>query len=269
MSTVMQSVLPNALPRRALTKILAWRFFVIGPVAVLALWWAAAAGDWVSPKLLPGPWETLGELITSTLGGELHGDFLATLYRTLKAIAFAMVIGVPLGVALGASQAIYSSVEFIVDFFRSTPATAMFPLFILIFGLNDTTHVAVAAFAAGLVIVFNCAYGVLNARKTRVQAAKVMGASRWRIFKDVMIYESLPQTFVGVRTAVSLALVVIIVAEMFIGANTGLGKRIIDAQQVYDLQAVYATILATGIMGYGFNGVSLLLERYIVRWKGQ
>jgi len=258
----------SGLAGRIIGPLLSWRFFVIGPAAVIAIWWVAAVGEWVSPKLLPGPFETFGELITSTAGGELHADFLATLYRTCKAIGIALAVGVPVGVALGSSRALYSSVEFIVDFFRSTPATAMFPLFILIFGMDDTTHVAVAAFASGLIIVFNCAYGVLNARQTRIQAAKVMGASRWRIFKDVLIYESLPQTFVGIRTAVSLALIVIIVAEMFIGADTGLGKRIIDAQQVYDLEAVYATIIATGLMGYGFNGLSLVMERSVVRWKG-
>ncbi|QIT54421.1 ABC transporter permease [Aquisalimonas sp. 2447] len=253
---------------RALQALFEWRYFLIGPALVLALWSFAAGAELVSPRLLPGPGETLAQLFTSTFQGSLPTDFLATLERTLTAILLAVAIGVPLGVALGASHTVYSSVEFVVDFFRSTPATAMFPLFILIFGLNDTTHVAVAAFAACLVIIFNCAYGVMNARKTRVQAAKVMGASRWRVFKDVMLYESLPQTFVGVRTSVSLALVVIIVAEMFIGADDGLGRRIIDAQQVYDLREVYATILATGIMGYGFNGLSLAMERFIVRWKG-
>ncbi len=252
----------------ALKTLYEWRYFLVGPVLVLALWSFAASAELVSPRLLPGPGETLAQLFASGFQGTLPADFLATLERTLTAILIAVAIGIPVGVALGASHTVYSSVEFVVDFFRSTPATAMFPLFILIFGLDDTTHVAVAAFAACLVIIFNCAYGVMNARKTRVQAAKVMGAPRWRVFKDVMLYESLPQTFVGVRTSVSLALVVIIVAEMFIGADNGLGRRIIDAQQVYDLREVYATILATGIMGYGFNGLSLVMERFIVRWKG-
>src|SRR5205814_3416310 len=130
---------------------------------------------------------------------------------------------------------------FLVDFFRSTPATAMFPLFLLIFGLGDLAKVAVAAFAAFLIIFFNTAYGVMNARQTRLLAAKVMGASRTRIFRDVLFFETLPQTFVGLRTAISLALVVIIVAEMFIGSDNGLGHRIIDMQVIFDLKQMYAT----------------------------
>ncbi len=63
-----------------------------------------------------------------------------------------------------------------------------------------------------------------------------MGASRWQIFKDVLVWESLQPTFVGLRSAVSMALVIVIVAEMFIGSDNGLGHRIIDSQQVMNVQ---------------------------------
>ena len=109
----------------------------------------------------------------------------------------------------------------------------------------------------------------MNARKARILAARVMGASNWRIFRDIVFFETLPQTFVGLRTAVSLTLVVIIVVEMFIGSTNGMGQRIIDAQQVFDLTQMYASILTTGIMGYGLNHFFLLLENKFVHWKGK
>jgi ABC-type nitrate/sulfonate/bicarbonate transport system permease component len=127
----------------------------------------------------------------------------------------------------------------------------------------------VAAFAAWLVVVFNVAYGVMNARQTRILAARVMGASQWRVFRDVMFFESLPQTFVGLRMAVSIALVVIIVAEMFIGSSDGLGRRIIDSQQVFDLQQMYASIIASGVMGYGVNLIFFGIEKLFVHWAGK
>ena len=111
------------------------------------------------------------------------------------------MIGVPLGVLLGSNEKAYRSVEFLVDFFRSTPSSALIPLFLMIFGVTDMNKIAIAAFAAVLVILFNSAYGVINARKQRVMAARVMGASRWQIFKDVLIWESLQPTFVGLRSA--------------------------------------------------------------------
>jgi ABC-type nitrate/sulfonate/bicarbonate transport system permease component len=245
------------------------RPFWIGPALLLALWALAAAGQWISPKLLPDPWSTVLTLWQSALDGSLWGDLLGTLGRTLAAFAVAAVLGVPLGIVLGSDARIYGAFEFLIDFFRSTPATAMFPLFLLIFGIGEESKVGVAAFSAWLVIVFNVAYGVMNARPTRILAARVMGASRLRIFRDVMFFESLPQTCVGLRLGVSYALVVIIVAEMFIGSANGMGRRIIDAQQVFDLRQMYASIIATGCLGYGLNLAFLRLERRFVYWAGK
>jgi ABC-type nitrate/sulfonate/bicarbonate transport system permease component len=243
-----------------------FRIYILGPIFLYAIWWVTANAELVSPRLLPGPNETLHQLWVSTVHGDLLSDFWNTLQRTLYAFGIAAAFGIPIGVMLGASRKIYGSVEFLVDFFRSTPATAMFPLFLLLFGIGQEAQIAVAAFAALLVVLFSSAYGVINATKTRILAARVMGASRWRVFKDVMIYESLPQTFVGLRTGISLALVVIIVAEMFIGSSSGLGRRIIDAQQVYNLREMYASIIATGVMGYSLNLLFIALERRVVRW---
>lgn len=246
-----------------------WRPFWIGPALVFVVWWLAAAGQWISPKLLPDPVSTLAALGTSIYDGSILGDFFGTLNRTLASFAIAAALGVPVGIVLGSDKRIYSSLEFVVDFFRSTPATAMFPLFLLIFGIGEESKIGIAAFSAWLVIVFNVAYGVINARPGRILAARVMGASRIRIFRDVMFYESLPQTCVGLRLGVSYALVVIIVAEMFIGAADGMGRRIIDAQQVFDLRQMYASIIATGCLGYGLNVIFLALERHFVKWSGK
>ena len=245
------------------------RVALIGPLALLLIWWLAFDAQWVSHKLLPSPWATVQALWQSAADGTITKDFKGSLYRTLYAFAIAAVAGIPVGILFGSNQKIYRSIEFLVDFFRSTPATAMFPLFLLIFGIGDFAKIAVAAFAAWLVVVFNVAYGVMNARQTRILAARVMGASKLRVFRDVMFFESLPQTFVGLRMAVSVALVVIIVAEMFIGSSDGLGRRIIDSQQVFDLKAMYAAIIASGIMGYGFNLFFLGIEKWLVHWSGK
>jgi NitT/TauT family transport system permease protein len=241
----------------------------LGPLILLAIWWIADAGQLLNKHLLPSPFATLHDTWGNITSGSLIHDFWQTLVRVSYAFAAATVIGIPVGIVLGAKESIYRSIEFIVDFFRSTPATAMFPLFMLLFGLGEFSQIAVAAFAAFLVIVFNVAYGVMNARQTRILAAQSMGASNLRIFKDVIFYETLPQTFVGLRTGISLALVVIIVAEMFIGASSGLGHRIIDAQISYQLTDMYGSIIVSGAMGYGLNLMFLVVEKILVHWSGR
>jgi ABC-type nitrate/sulfonate/bicarbonate transport system permease component len=243
--------------------------FVVGPALLIAVWWVAYAATLVDPNLLPSPFATLADTWKSIVSGAMTRDFLQTLLRVAYAFAIAAGLGVPVGIVLGANENVYRSLEFVIDFFRSTPATAMFPLFLLLFGLGEFSKISVAAFAAWLVIVFNVAYGVMNARQTRILAARSMGASPLRIFKDVIFFETLPQTFVGLRTAVSVALVVIIVAEMFIGAVDGLGHRIIDAQISYQLTDMYGSILVAGAMGYGANLLFLVIEKLFVHWSGR
>jgi len=241
----------------------------IGPLLLFVIWDLVVRFGLIKAILLPPPLATLQTLVTGLAGGPLLTDFAVTVWRTLQAFLISAIVGVPLGVLLGSNERAYRSVEFLIDFFRSTPSSALIPLFLLIFGTSDVNKVAIAAFGALLIVVFNSAYGVLNARKQRVMAARVMGASRWRIFCDVLVWESLQPSFVGLRSAVSMALVIVVVAEMFIGSDSGLGHRIIDAQQVLNVKSMYAAILAAGMLGYALNIVFLLLERRIVHWSGR
>lgn len=242
---------------------------LIGVVFLFAIWWLIAISGWVNPVLLPTPLETLSSLVSTTLGGTMIQDFGATVVRTFQAFLIASIIGVPLGVALGSSEPVYRSVEFLIDFFRSTPASALIPMFILFFGVSDISKVAIAGFSALLLVLFNSAYGVIQAKRSRILAAKVMGANRWQTFRDVLLWESLPQTFIGLRNAISIALVIVIVAEMFIGTEMGLGKRIIDAQQILNVKDMYASILVTGLLGYLLNILFLLVEKRVIHWSGK
>ena len=242
---------------------------LIGVFGLVLLWYVGYWARIVDPVLLPSPHAAAAALWKGMAGGALYNDFLFTVWRTLAAIVIAAIIAIPLGIVLGASERLYRSVEFVIDFFRSTPASAMFPLFLVIFGVGDRTKIYVAAFGAALVILFNVAYGVMNARKTRILAAKVMGASKWRVMKDVVLMESLPQTFVGLRNGISLALVIVVVAEMFIGSVNGIGHRVFEAQQMFEMPDMYASIFAAGALGYGLNIVFLMIEKSYVHWSGK
>ena len=241
---------------------------LVGVIGLLILWQIAVLLEVVDPVLLPTPADTFAAIWHGMTGGRLAFDFLRTVERTALAIAYAAAIAIPLGILLGSSTRVYRSVEFVIDFFRSTPASAVFPLFLVIFGVGDNTKVLVATFGASLVILFNVAYGVMNARKTRLLAAKVMGASKMRVLTDVMLFESMPQTFIGLRNGVSLALVIVIVAEMFIGSVDGLGYRVLDSQMLFEMPDMYAAIFVAGALGYGFNLLFLVIEKRFVHWSG-
>ena len=81
----------------------------------------------------------------------------------------------------------------------------------------------------------------------------LMGVSRLRILFDVMLLETLSQTFVGLRNGVSLALVIIVVAEMSIGSQDGPNHSVFEAQQMFEVRRMFAAISAAGALGYGLN----------------
>jgi NitT/TauT family transport system permease protein len=260
---------PATTPKRAFRLSTTALLPIIGPIAFIAVWWGICSANLVKPVLLPTPFVTIAYLGDALIHGDMLGDTWATLLRTLEAFAIGAVVGVPLGVALGSNTRVYRSVEFLVDFLRSMPASALIPLFILFFGIADINKVAIAGFSVLLIVIFNSAYGVMNARTSRILAAKVMGASSFQIFRDVLLFESLPQTFVGLRNGISTALVIVVVAEMFIGSEHGLGHRIIEGEQVLHVADMYASIIVAGILGYLLNVVFMVLDKRLIHWNGK
>jgi len=245
------------------------KYNIIGPILLILVWAVASQLQLVDKFFLPDPFTVIKKLIELIGSGAILGDLFSTLGRVILSFIIALVVGLPLGLFLGRSEKIYRSVEFIIDFFRSTPATALFPLFLLVFGITDKSKIAVAAFASMLIIIFNTAYGVMHAKKSRVLAAQIMGATKAQIFRWILFWESLPQTFIGLRSAISLSLVVIIVTEMFIGTTSGLGRKIIDFQITYEISTMYAVILLTGILGYLLNLLFLAVEKRVLHWSGK
>lgn len=170
---------------------------------------------------------------------------------------------------MGYYKKIHDSFEIAVDFFRSLPALALFPLFMYFFGIGDTAKVVTAIFSCSLIIVVNSIYGVRNVTNTRQIIARLLEASPFEIFKKVILMDALPQVFVGMRTSLSLAVVVIIVTEMFIGTNWGIGHRIFEAQLTYRVAEMYASIIIAGLIGYLLNKGFVLIEGKTAHWSGK
>jgi ABC-type nitrate/sulfonate/bicarbonate transport system permease component len=242
---------------------------LIGIIAVFAIWAGITYSKIYDAFFLPNPVDVLIELGNLLITGTLNADIYSTIIKLAITFAIAAGVGIPIGLLLGSSKRIYASMEFVIEFFRSIPPVALFPLFLLIFGIDDSSKIAVASFGAALIIIFNTAHGVMNSKKSRIIAAKLMGATKLQIFKKIIFWESLPQTFIGLRTGISIALIIIIVTEMFIGTQFGLGRRIIDFQYIYNIKGLFGVILLTGLLGYGINMIFAEIEKRVVHWNGK
>jgi NitT/TauT family transport system permease protein len=200
--------------------------------------------------------------------GAILSDLGASLLRWLVGFGLGCVIGMPVGLLVGNSLAAYKASFPLIDFLRSLPVTALFPLFLLIFGIGEASKMAMAFTATVFVVILNSAFGAVQASHTRRRAAAVFGASPWQVFYMVVFWEALPQTFVGFRTASSLALIVVIVSEMFIGTQNGIGQRIYDAYSFNLTKDLYAVLLITGLLGFAMNRLFLAGEKRVVFWAG-
>ena len=244
-------------------------YYVIVPLIILVVWAILSNLKLISPLFLSTPQAVFIEVINLFASGEVLPDILFTLYRVFLGFIVACLIGIPIGLLMGYSDKIYNSLEFVVEFFRSIPATALFPLFLLFFGIGDQSKIALTAWAAGFVLIINSMYGVHLGKESRIKSAKTMRMSGFTLFQKIIFPEALPQIFSGMRIAISLSLVIVVVTEMFIGTNFGLGHRIIDAQLVYRISEMYATIFITGVLGFLINKGFIFAEKRIVHWKGK
>lgn len=240
---------------------------LIGPLILLLIWGTLVSLGSISPLILPSPL-VVGKSVFSLLLNidGLWPDVGITFYRVLVAFLLSCILGIPLGLLMGFVPYIYRLFEFLVDFFRSIPPIALFPLFLLILGIGELSKIGVPLYGCTLVMIVNSVYGVFNVPHLRRLVGKTYGLSTGQVFWKIVLPDSLPQVFVGMRTAISLALVLTIVVEMFIGSENGLGKRIYNYHLLFDTPNMLATIIIIGSMGYSLNKGFILCEQRVVHW---
>ncbi len=143
----------------------AYRYFYafFGPLIFLSVWGIVSTLGIIDSFFLPSPVKTISSFFHLMGSDGLWRDLLTSLDRTVVSFLIASLLGVPLGLLLGNMKNVYRSLEFIIDFFRSLPSLAIFPLFLILFGIGDISKIAVATFGSFLIILFNTAYGVMHA----------------------------------------------------------------------------------------------------------
>lgn len=239
------------------------------PVLILAYWQIVVTNGAVSPIFLPKPGEVYIALVAAVQDGSLPTDMFATLYRLLAGFAIGALCGVPIGLLMGSSKTVYRFSEFTVEFFRAIPVTALFPLFLLLFGIGDKSKIGISAWAAGLIIILHSMHGVHMASEVRRRAARIMRLTSASLYWRVILPEAAPYIASGFRVALSLSLIIVVVVEMFIGTNHGLGHRIINSQLTYRIADMYMAIFITGLLGFVLNKVLLGAEKQLIHWKGK
>lgn len=200
--------------------------------------------------------------------GSLPAHALATLYRVLVGMALAVVVAMPLGVLMGRFRPIERFFLPLASALMPIPSLAWVPVFILWFGLGNSTAIAIVFYAALFPMLLNAWSGVRSVSPLWLRAAGAMGADELALFWKVIVPGAAPFIITGLRQSFLRAWIAVIGAEMLAASDFGLGWVIFDAKEFLKADVMLASLAVIGLIGFAFERIVFgLLERTTVqRW---
>lgn len=235
-------------------------------LVLLGAWELAPRVGWVNPSFLTPLSDVLRRLGVLAASGELGRHVGVSLGRVFAGLGVAVAIGVPLGILMGAVRAVERGIDAPLQAGRQISAIALFPVFILFFGIGETSKIVIIFWASVWPVLLNTVGGVKAVDPVLIRCARSMGARRATLFRKVILPAAAPSIFTGVRLGGAYAFMVLVAAEM-IGANSGLGFLVLNSQETFDVPRMYAAIVALAGFGLALNQLLLVLERRASAWR--
>ena len=231
----------------------------------LAFWQLAVLAG--APEFLLGPWQVIKHFVEALGTRELYDNIGASLGRALPGFVLGSAAGIAMGLAAGSSRAFDQAFSPAVFLSYPVPKIVMLPLFMLWFGIGETSKILVIALACFYPMFINAYYGVRATPKILVWSALNMGAGRARIFWRVVLPAALPQIFAGLRVSLALSFIVMFAAEM-VNARSGLGQLIRIAENSLRFDLMYVSLITIAILGYCGDQLLALARRHALAWQG-
>jgi ABC-type nitrate/sulfonate/bicarbonate transport system permease component len=232
-------------------------------VAALVVWelWARAEGSFLVP--------TASEVAGRAWDVWPTSEFLSEVGRSLKRLAagfaIAAAIGIGVGLLIGTSRGARRTLEPFLEFTRAIPAIAIVPATIAVLELGDAQRIAVIAFGLCFPILVNTAEGVRGIPPEVRDTASMLHVGRVERVSRIYFPAALPSIMAGLRIAVSIGLVLVVLSE-FVGEGNGIGHWILVQQSLFNVPELYAGVLFLGLLGYVLNRLFLVLERRVLAW---
>lgn len=246
---------------------------LVVPAIILTVWWLLSesptlrlyivdpltAGErFVSDFLSPDP----GKLF---LGEATIDHLLPSVGRSLAGLGIAIVVGVGVGVVLGLSSILTALFQPLVHLGRSLPSPALLGVFFFLFGTGDQPKILLIAFSIVWPILLNTIDGVGSLGEVRGQAAQIFRIPRRDVLLRIVLPGAAPKIFAGIRTSLSLSLILMIISELQKSEN-GLGYQLIQSQRNFDYGGFWAILVALVLLGLIYNTVFIFIERRVLAW---
>lgn len=234
------------------------------PLLIIGLWWATSAGS-TSPFYPPLP-DVLASFRETWIFAQVGSDVWPSLRRLLTGLAIASVAGVALGVALGRSATLSAMFDPVVQFCRSIPGTALVPIGLVLFGIGDISKIAVIAFVCLFPVLLNTVDAVRGIDPQLEDVARSYRLTLPQRVAFVLLPAASPQIVAGVRTALGIAFIMMVVTELY-AATDGIGFVTVTARNSFDVPQMWAGTVLLGLLGVALSALFSLLERRVLRWR--
>ncbi|AMN39102.1 ABC transporter permease [Rhodoplanes sp. Z2-YC6860] len=232
-------------------------------IGFFVLWEVICLGFGIKDIVLPRPTQIIYTLVTRFPAIWPHA--IQTLYETLVAFAFGIVLGVALGVLVGSSRLAYDVTYPLLIGFSSIPKVAVVPIFVLWFGAGTVPAILTAVTLAFFPIVVNVATGLATTEPELEDVMKAMKATKLDILFNVGLPRTMPYFFASLKVAVTQAFVGTVIAET-VASNRGIGNLMMIASSSFDVPLVFAGLLILGALGVGLYVVFSLIETRVTGW---
>lgn len=238
--------------------------YVLGlPVALFAAWYFLSAG---SENFYAPPLRTILTSFADTWTPDrLRADVLPSLLRLTAGYAVAGVLGVAAGLTIGLDRRVRATVEPVLEFFRALPPPVLVPIIMLFAGIGDSMKVIVIALGCVWPILLNTVEGVRAVDSVQIDTAKAYGISGPARLARVILPAASPQIAAGLRQALSIAIILMVISEMFASSN-GLGFTIVQFQRSFAIPEMWSGIILLGLLGFALSLLFRLAEGRALRW---
>ena len=231
---------------------------------VLLVWQLAALRG--LPEYVLSPLEILKHFSAALGSAELYENIGASLQRSLPGFAIGSLLGALLGLVAGTARWFDRMLSPAVFLTYPVPKIVMLPIFMIWFGIGDLSKVLIIALACFYPVFINAYYGARQTRTILVWSALGMGASRWDVFRRVVVPSAAPMIFASLRVALALSFIVMFAAEM-INARSGLGYLIRTAENSLRFDLMYVALLAIAILGYAGDRLVRFAQSRLLAWQ--
>jgi NitT/TauT family transport system permease protein len=222
---------------------------------------------WISALTLPKPSDVLATFRELWESGLLFKHLAPSLSRLAVGAAIGASIGIVVGVLIGLFSYARAGLVPLVAAIFPIPKIALLPLFVIWFGIDETSKYALIAFGTFTPTVVATYGAVDNVDRSLIRMGQSFGLSWFSIVRKIVLPGAMPGILSGLRISLAIAIILLVAAEM-LGAEYGIGAYILEAGSLYDLERLFAGVVILSLLGVILSTVIGLIERRLLGWRG-